>query len=182
MGSPPLTRGKAGQTDNPGFMLGITPAHAGKRRTSTAFRQISRDHPRSRGEKYTFRTLNSTDTGSPPLTRGKVKPHSPPGQRLGITPAHAGKSFLDTRCVRDAQDHPRSRGEKSVTSDAIEDGTGSPPLTRGKVFPAEDGSQMGGITPAHAGKSFPQNPQDSGDRDHPRSRGEKAPLLPWKLT
>ena len=51
--------------------------------------------------------------GSPPHTRGKVaRPHHEP-KVVGITPAHAGKSFSPPFPVSRLKDHPRTRGEKS---------------------------------------------------------------------
>ena len=120
-GSPPHTRGKViGNTCN---KIGnrITPAHAGKRRIARSYASLSRDHPRTRGEKVTMRYYESARLGSPPHTRGKVfliimilfvvgitPAHA--GKRLithgrpivigGITPAHAGKSLINCKKMR----------------------------------------------------------------------------------
>ena len=50
-GSPPHTRGKASRNAVVLMGDGITPAHAGKRRTKTGVLSSARDHPRTRGEK-----------------------------------------------------------------------------------------------------------------------------------
>ena len=51
-----------------------------------------RAHPRSRGENAFVVAYNKSETGSSPLTRGKLT--SPDEQliKLGLIPAHAGKT------------------------------------------------------------------------------------------
>ena len=84
--------------------------------------------------------------GKADCQRGKELP-------FGITPAHAGKSFLIDEIQIEFKDHPRACGEKDGDLVVV------------------DGEQ--GITPAHAGKSD-TCPIRSGDsRDHPRACGEK---------
>ena len=51
LGSPPLTRGKALTLRLNLYIVGITPAYAGKRRPRLPNRFDERDHPRLRGEK-----------------------------------------------------------------------------------------------------------------------------------
>ena len=52
---------------------------------------------------------------------------------LRITPAYAGKSeSILSRVVR-KRDHPRLRGEKTVSAALVVVAVGSPPLTRGKA-------------------------------------------------
>ena len=54
-GSPPPTRGKVALSTSSISSSGITPAHAGKRRSHTTMIAHVRDHPRPRGEKTTAR-------------------------------------------------------------------------------------------------------------------------------
>ena len=91
-GSPPHMRGKVAIAYKYALFQGITPAHAGKRKTWNWTKRQWRDHPRTCGEKQSqFRSLCAS-MGSPPHMRGKA--HRRPGTavRRGITPAHAGKS------------------------------------------------------------------------------------------
>ena len=68
--------------------------------------------------------------------------------------------------------HPRSRGENSLLASLRMKNSGSSPLTRGKpVFMTETPS-LGGLIPAHAGKTSSGSRRVSGGRAHPRSRGE----------
>ena len=50
-GSPPLTRGKAAVGINSGWIIGITPAYAGKSKHLSFVVILHEDHPRLRGEK-----------------------------------------------------------------------------------------------------------------------------------
>ena len=70
-GSPPHMRGKGSPGIAAGLFCGITPAHAGKRRTTSSGPGLDRDHPRTCGEKVVFLELISENMGSPPHMRGK---------------------------------------------------------------------------------------------------------------
>ena len=76
-----------------------------------------------------------------------------------------------------AEDHPRTCGEKRIACVFCHIIMGSPPHMRGKDGIIQLPVGAGGITPAHAGKS----PQDGIDffrnGDHPRTCGEKLPVL-----
>ena len=65
--------------------------------------------------------------------RGKVSLVDFIRSRLGITPAHAGKSSysLSERCIK--EDHPRTCGEKDLEKRQAVILIGSPPHMRGKV-------------------------------------------------
>ena len=73
------------------------------------------------------------DLGSPPPMRGKVVDHKDEVLAAGITPAYAGKSYIQQFPRKFFRDHPRLCGEKSCTSSRVRSGTGSPPPMRGKV-------------------------------------------------
>ena len=91
LGSPPPMRGKA----NSGFPVinryGITPAYAGKSRSSHICRHESQDHPRLCGEKFSESLQTLVMIGSPPPMRGKVVETLDKALDGGITPAYAGK-------------------------------------------------------------------------------------------
>ena len=91
-GSPPRMRGKGSIQNFLGFVVGITPAHAGKRRLDRRPCLISRDHPRACGEKVVAVRESPVCAGSPPRMRGKGIQTIVQSIHLGITPAHAGKS------------------------------------------------------------------------------------------
>ena len=91
LGSPPHMRGKAWRVTFLLQILGITPAHAGKRQQSDDRRAQQRDHPRTCGEKPSVFISTRTRQGSPPHMRGKAGHPRVTGHPRGITPAHAGK-------------------------------------------------------------------------------------------
>ena len=72
--------------------IGITPAYAGKRTTSTLATDREEDHPRLRGEKVRIGSQYEVTRGSPPLTRGKESTAHAFSNNNRITPAYAGKS------------------------------------------------------------------------------------------
>ena len=96
-----------------------------------------------------------------------------PHDNLRITPAHAGKSWLQAFICSQHEDHPRTRGEKQIRTAFTNAGTGSPPHTRGKGRFVCGIISDTGITPAHAGKSSPFAICTKPPTDHPRTRGEK---------
>ena len=85
--------------------------------------------------------------------RGKDKKYLAGYARTGITPAHAGKSPNVTWDTRPSEDHPRPCGEKNGIIGRVIYFKGSPPPMRGKELHHLVDLVVGGITPAHAGKS-----------------------------
>ena len=71
-GSPPPMRGKASPHSCRKSFPGITPAYAGKRKSSVHFTDAVWDHPRLCGEKKEAERKLNYDRGSPPPMRGKV--------------------------------------------------------------------------------------------------------------
>ena len=109
-------RGTWGSRDR----TGITPAFAG---STEPFREVSRgrrdhprvrgstclvipacsaerDHPRVRGEHLAARVTVNQCHGSPPRSRGAHRQQRHPAVRVGITPAFAGSTPLDTNATR----------------------------------------------------------------------------------
>ena len=153
-GSPPRMRGKEKSPLVVVSDLGITPAHAGKRQRAGAGPLQCRDHPRACGEKQLKTAQDGLAKGSPPRMRGKGRRPTTHNSRLGITPAHAGKSVFPREHRIQQEDHPRACGEKTASPACIFGRTGSPPRMRGKVSLSKTILRHAGITPAHAGKSF----------------------------
>ena len=71
LGSPPRMRGKVVLSSENPLCRGITPAYAGKSRSSARPHHSHRDHPRACGEKTEYRALVTAHQGSPPRMRGK---------------------------------------------------------------------------------------------------------------
>ena len=93
-GSPPRVRGKVLPRLLFLACIGITPACAGKRGHGRQSGRSAGDHPRVCGEKVCKEIAPLSVWGSPPRVRGKVLAALMPENRVGITPACAGKSGL----------------------------------------------------------------------------------------
>ena len=112
-GSPPQVRGKpltGGCLPN---LKRITPAGAGKTRFRPPTEARDRDHPRRCGENQVNFASFREAKGSPPQVRGKPLFSALGGNNSRITPAGAGKTVLEGRCLREAKDHPRRCGENA---------------------------------------------------------------------
>ena len=112
LGSPPHMRGKVGHCLASNSILGITPAHAGKRSPAFSSNSYGRDHPRTCGEKHVQPKKQARLLGSPPHMRGKDRCDNQPVASGRITPAHAGKRRSRWRARPQDRDHPRTCGEK----------------------------------------------------------------------
>ena len=173
-GSPPRMRGKEVTEEDQYSFAGITPACAGKRLSCSRSAPDGRDHPRVCGEKIRVASPRITQRGSPPRVRGKVPRLCKDLERMGITPACAGKSAGVALRACAVGDHPRVCGEKVYHKPRGFSMQGSPPRMRGKADQLPGGFWDAGITPAYAGKSRPGRGAGTPYRDHPRVCGEKA--------
>ena len=173
-GSSPLTRGKRNVLEHRYGLLGLIPAHAGKTHAHARRARRRGAHPRSRGENCSMSKTNADLAGSSPLTRGKRRPIARSAQQIGLIPAHAGKTWIQSRKKVPKPAHPRSRGENVKASKTTGEIVGSSPLTRGKPSRRRPSSRRRGLIPAHAGKTLGQQGRGSGLWAHPRSRGENA--------
>ena len=140
---------------------GYSPAWAGKSETGYIAIPLYRVQPRSCGEKKGARLHMYPPQGSSPLVRGKV-----------------AVSVID---ILPDRDHPRSCGEKAQFFYAFFAPTGSSPLMRGKVANERKICNHARIIPAHAGKRRICLSCKRGERDHPRSCGEKGQLAADRL-
>ena len=143
-------RGKGKENQTECYNQRITPAYAGKRSNFEDENRQCEDHPRLCGEKFRFLEISPAHEGSPPPMRGKADVVLNRIDRIGITPAYAGKSQL------------------SAAPSATQ--RGSPPPMRGKVKFVMMFNSSAGITPAYAGKS-----QKTG-RIHPHRLGSPPPM------
>ena len=152
-GSSPLTRGKRQSTGPSRVTSRLIPAHAGKTFQRRSFRVPSAAHPRSRGENTISLSGPSVTAGSSPLTRGKPASGSAFGQRSGLIPAHAGKTWKNSLRSIALLAHPRSRGENLSGGVPQMKWQGSSPLTRGKLNGRLEVLKTDRLIPAHAGKT-----------------------------
>ena len=151
---------------------GLIPAHAGKTPSSLARSVTSRAHPRSRGENTFAAPMMFFTWGSSPLTRGKLGTPTVGVVKIGLIPAHAGKTKPANVLGRNASAHPRSRGENIGCLVGAIIVMGSSPLTRGKQPLAVRRVENTGLIPAHAGKTPRRRTSSAALPAHPRSRGE----------
>ena len=150
-GSSPHARGTGSSRQRDASVVGIIPACAGNSFRERLRREGARDHPRMRGEQLTPRTYALLLPGSSPHARGTE------GKRVdillgsGIIPACAGNSSNLQKVVAIIGDHPRMRGEQSVSPDCPKSGGGSSPHARGTVYFHSISYGYKGIIPACAG-------------------------------
>ena len=173
-GSSPLTRGKRDPSADRTNRGGLIPAHAGKTRGALRVASAQQAHPRSRGENIRSILGEYADDGSSPLTRGKLIPPSPGTNRLGLIPAHAGKTVPLKFGGKEPRAHPRSRGENGKVFPEWYQCLGSSPLTRGKPFSRRNPAPTCRLIPAHAGKTRGRLGLRAATAAHPRSRGENG--------
>ena len=152
-GSSPLTRGKRVYAVRGPLGEGLIPAHAGKTEVADVHGEGAWAHPRSRGENSRPRRLWRSWVGSSPLTRGKPVLDARFGGKLGLIPAHAGKTRRAGMTANPSGAHPRSRGENVLGTPTKPSDRGSSPLTRGKHLGGEPFLLEEGLIPAHAGKT-----------------------------
>ena len=172
-GSPPHARGAGFISECQAGNGGITPACAG---SSSRFRDLrisGKDHPRMRGEQLGCILFSQGFQGSPPHARGAATGYGGFTEVAGITPACAGSSMEEADERRFAEDHPRMRGEQSITERTKTLTKGSPPHARGAVMYLLTASGLRRITPACAGSRETENREKNARRDHPRMRGEQ---------
>ena len=140
-----------------------------------SWRSGSWAHPRSRGENPRPVMKIWGFAGSSPLTRGKLAISLAADYKLGLIPAHAGKTNGNRVDQSMNPAHPRSRGENSPKSAPSNVVQGSSPLTRGKLLHPRWGHRRQGLIPAHAGKTYQCTWRRDWRGAHPRSRGENPP-------
>ena len=96
--------------------VGLIPAHTGKTRACRAEPTSTRAHPRSRGENPPPLEVPKYAMGSSPLMRGKPGRVHGVTERLGLIPAHAGKTPPASGSNDVIGAHPRSCGENAFCS------------------------------------------------------------------
>ena len=119
-------------------------------------------------------SLASVEWGSSPLTWGKPLPRRPGARRLGLIPAHVGKTFVRVPSIPGSEAHPRSRGENRFRIERRHEARGSSPLTWGKRRRHRRQERQRGLIPAHVGKTKRMAAVSQRIRAHPRSRWENT--------
>ena len=93
----------------------------------------------------------------------------------GFTPAYAGNTAPIYIDIGDLGVHPRIRGEYGEAQPCINRAKGSPPHTRGIQGCNSSIAHLLRFTPAYAGNTINIGISISGNRVHPRIRGEYYP-------
>ena len=155
--TPPLTRGRPRYVDRLLNVDGNTPAYAGKTVSRRSRSRRGWKHPRLRGEDSGRKRRPHAIRETPPLTRGRPQPlpHAP--ERVGNTPAYAGKTWRVPSRACSRRKHPRLRGED---------------CTSGSFWMAAVGN-----TPAYAGKTVCHACGHDAHAKHPRLRGEDSAVI-----
>ena len=130
------------------------------------------DHPRIRGEHRLPRAGGLRDGGSSPHTRGARIVRTSVAFPMRIIPAYAGSTKKHGTPHPKRPDHPRIRGEHSISHCRHPRPIGSSPHTRGARHPATGSGLRPGIIPAYAGSTVCPSRSSNGRGDHPRIRGE----------
>ncbi len=117
-GSPPHARGRLDLGFGEFNFHRITPACAGKTYRRLSGRISRTDHPRMRGEDLKLPRLLTSQFGSPPHARGRLKFELQSYDPMRITPACAGKTDATLASRTQMSDHPRMRGEDASATSA----------------------------------------------------------------
>ena len=150
-GSSPLARGLRLRECLHRQVARIIPARAGFTASNSVSAARSPDHPRSRGVYKVTRSPGCTSHGSSPLARGLLCGTADEWGPVGIIPARAGFTLLESQL-------------DIVTR-------GSSPLARGLLTSLLHDEVVIGIIPARAGFTRGHITGRHWSRDHPRSRG-----------
>ena len=131
----------------------ITPACAGKTLPFFGECTTSQDHPRVCGKNLSSKAASQRMVGSPPRVREKPTPLTVESQDYRITPACAGKTYINF-LFQDLQwDHPRVCGKNRSEKCPWCVHSGSPPRVREKQNSETQLIDKTRITPACAGKT-----------------------------
>ena len=173
-GPPPRMRGRLA-TDLKGTTIrGTTPAYAGKTCCRCARAGRRWDHPRVCGEDAWRCSGLVGVPGPPPRMRGRLRDGVLMRSKIRTTPAYAGKTEINRLLSVNDPDHPRVCGEDRSTRSLYSAGVGPPPRMRGRPQSVDAYPNIGGTTPAYAGKTVTVAKNAYAAGDHPRVCGEDA--------
>ena len=110
--------------------------------------------------------------------RGKHLQLADDSLRRGLIPAHAGKTKEASQSDSLRRAHPRACGENGTALKQPSPQSGSSPRMRGKRSGPVSPSTLGGLIPAHAGKTSDRRVRCHSLRAHPRACGENRRANP----
>ena len=110
-GSSPHTRGALLCAPATVTTDGIIPAYAGSTPRASSPGAETGDHPRIRGEHFSYMHASRSALGSSPHTRGAPHVAVEHQAGAGIIPAYAGSTVRALSAQASCWDHPRIRGE-----------------------------------------------------------------------
>ena len=151
---------------------GLIPARAGSTRRCYTSARTGRAHPRPCGEHRTLARIFQRIWGSSPPVRGAHPLMQPGDDEVGLIPARAGSTLLIPLRILAAGAHPRPCGEHVQINMQVLSHTGSSPPVRGAHMTADSFHVRGGLIPARAGSTPPNQHCPCGTRAHPRPCGE----------
>ena len=165
-------RGKPRELQHALCCVGLIPAHAGKTVSWVLLRLRRWAHPRACGENCDLRVWCGVFAGSSPRMRGKPWNSFLVMPKVGLIPAHAGKTHGKHAILQPSGAHPRACGENQLVRKHHGSNRGSSPRMRGKrrAWPLED--LPTGLIPAHAGKTPRLKQSGLWRLTHPRACGE----------
>ena len=167
-------RGKRSLSHADTGIPGLIPAHAGKTPLHR-HRDIQLGaHPRACGENHGTTDNPEQGGGSSPRMRGKRSSRRWSMSRMGLIPAHAGKTPRVHRDRYGPRAHPRACGENVPRVSKPVISPGSSPRMRGKLAWSLVLTRLPGLIPAHAGKTGMVARIDALTRAHPRACGENC--------
>ena len=133
MGSPPRMREKLKSSKIPSGCLRITPAYAGKTKSSLLNLVVVQDHPRVCGKNHFKSLISNLVAGSPPRMREKPGLVDKVNEWARITPAYAGKTVVSGMVQGRRRDHPRVCGKNLHSISKLRSSTGITPAYAGKT-------------------------------------------------
>ena len=136
--TPPLTRGRRRNRQDPERSSGNTPAYAGKTFHSVGENARPQKHPRLRGEDDLLEPCEVLPKETPPLTRGRPVTGAECAGFAGNTPAYAGKTEHGLRLRPSVGKHPRLRGEDLILRNLRRGRHGNTPAYAGKTTASRD--------------------------------------------
>ena len=154
LGSSPHARGARSTCLRRRYGAGIIPACAGSTTASCSCPSRRRDHPRMRGEHYTFTISFMFVMGSSPHARGAREIVGQAALAGGIIPACAGSTETSSSSPMSIRDHPRMRGEHMASTPCALILMGSSPHARGAPCVVDHEQGCVGIIPACAGSTL----------------------------
>ena len=153
-GSSPRMRGKRSLSHADTGIPGLIPAHAGKTKDQDPIALLDGAHPRACGENLRAATVNDWTDGSSPRMRGKRSSRLQRESRVGLIPAHAGKTRRPHTLQATRRAHPRACGENVDRAAIRAEKAGSSPRMRGKLGQDLPAAVKTRLIPAHAGKTL----------------------------